>query len=252
MVYYESPVALSQYLWLHYGESTILAQGVCRFAGALHFPKRCADLLLGDAPGDGSARALDVGCAVGRSTFELARRCGVAVGIDRSATFIDVANRLKRGEAVTYSLPQEGDLTMEFTARAPEGVDLARVRFAVGDAMALGEELGVFQFVLAANLLCRLPDPRVFLNRLPDLVAPGGRVLFTTPASWKVDYTPREKWLGGFHGIAGPVTTFDGLQRAIGDAFELLHREDLPLVIPEHARKYELILAEATLWRRRA
>lgn len=39
-----------------------------------------------------------------------------------------------------------------------------------GDACALRPDLPRFDAVLAANLLCRLPDPQAFLDRLPTLV----------------------------------------------------------------------------------
>ncbi len=247
--YYESDAARAQYLWLHYGQPFGVVASDSPFASSLHFPARCAELLLRGARTAG-ARALDVGCAVGRSTFELARACEAAIGIDYSASFIDAAERLRAGESIDYSTPFEGELVHVHTAQRPDGVDPARVRFEVGDAMALREELGAFDFVLAANLICRLTEPMKFLARLPSLVKPGGRVLLTTPATWKQIYTPRENWIGGYEGTDGPVRTLDGLRAALSPHFELELREDLPLLIPEHARKFELIIAEATRWRR--
>lgn len=62
-------------------------------AAASDFPKKCGDLVLDWAARAGAVRgrALDLGCAVGRSTFELAREYGEVVGIDISQTFIDGA-----------------------------------------------------------------------------------------------------------------------------------------------------------------
>lgn len=247
--YYESDAARAQYLWLHYGEPVGVIASDSPFAAALHFPERCVELLLRGARTSG-ARALDVGCAVGRSTFELARVCASAIGIDYSAPFIAAAERLRMAQSIDYSTPSEGDLIHMHTARRPDGVDPTRVRFEVGDAMALRADLGAFEFVLAANLICRLYEPMKFLARLPELVQPGGRLLLTTPATWKQIYTPRENWIGGFEREAGPLRTLDGLHAALSPWFDLELREDLPLLIPEHARKFELIIAEATRWRR--
>ena len=44
-------------------------------------------------------RALDLGCAVGRSSFELARRCEEVIGIDYSRRFIEAAERVRRDGA---------------------------------------------------------------------------------------------------------------------------------------------------------
>jgi putative 4-mercaptohistidine N1-methyltranferase len=256
--YYESDLALAQYLWLHYGEEEEILQAFSPFIGALRFPIRCAAALAGAADAAGGAiggrsscRALDVGCAVGRSTFELARVCEEAVGIDVSASFIRAAQALQRGESIDYATPVEGDWVRVRTARMPAGVDPARVRFEVGDAERLRPDLGAFDYVLAANLICRLREPRRFLDRLPALVKPGGRLLIATPSTWRQIYTPRENWIGGYDGPDGPVRTLDSLQRILAPHFDLELRADFPLLIPEHARKYELIISEATRWRRR-
>ena len=61
------------------------------------FPARCAELAAKHAPAsaDGSPRwALDVGCAVGGATFELARSFEAVVGLDFSHAFIAAAKRL--------------------------------------------------------------------------------------------------------------------------------------------------------------
>lgn len=60
-------------------------------AAAADFPKKCGDLVLNWAGKAGAPfnRALDLGCAVGRSTFEMAREFKEVIGIDISQTFID-------------------------------------------------------------------------------------------------------------------------------------------------------------------
>lgn len=57
--------------------------------------------------------------------------------------------------------------------------------------------------VLAANLLCRLPDPSVFLRRLPSLIKPGGVLVLVSPYSWLPAWTDRQHWLGGYRDEVG-------------------------------------------------
>ncbi len=62
------------------------------------FPARCAELVAKHAPAsaDGAPRrALDVGCAVGGASFELARSFDSVVGLDFSHAFIHAAKRLQ-------------------------------------------------------------------------------------------------------------------------------------------------------------
>jgi hypothetical protein len=85
-------------------------------------------------------------------------------------------------------------------AELPANARTDRIRFLQGDACNLpkGEELGApFHIVHAANLLCRLPNPRLFLERLPSLVAADGIVAFFSPYSWLSQYTEQKYWLGG-------------------------------------------------------
>jgi len=131
--------------------------------------------------------------------------------------------------------------------RLPQGADASRVAFEVGDAMALREDLGSFDVVLAANLLCRLPDPRKFLARLPSLVRTGGQLLLTTPFTWLKEYTPREHWIGG----RGDASSADVLTDLLSPHFELRFQKDLPFLIRKHARKYQWSVAWGTRWVRK-
>jgi SAM-dependent methyltransferase len=50
---------------------------------------------------------------------------------------------------------------------------------AQGDACALPAGLGTFDAVLAANLLCRVPDPQACLAGIADALNPGGVLVLT-------------------------------------------------------------------------
>lgn len=80
-------------------------------------------------------------------------------------------------------------LTIIYTTRYTPG----RCTFEQGNACALREDIGTFGCVLGANLICRLPDPVTFLDRLASLVAVGGVLVLTTPWTWLEEYTPRDK-----------------------------------------------------------
>ena len=49
-----------------------------------------------------------------------------------------------------------------------------KCHFEQGDATNISYDLGTFDVVLAANLLCRLPRPMDFINRLPTLINDNG------------------------------------------------------------------------------
>ncbi len=247
---YETERLLSEYLLLHYGAPADILPYDFGPREALDFPARCAAECMDFArPGAGGPLcALDVGCAAGRAAFELARSCERVVGIDFSHRFIEAARALQREGALPFDRIDEGALTTRCVAEVPAGIDRGRVLFETGDAMDMPENLGAFDIVLAANLICRLPDPARFLGAAPRLVKPGGRLLLTSPYTWMDEFTPREKWVGGFERQGKRVTTLDALQSVLEPHFTLFRRRDLPFLIREHARKFQWSVAEATLW----
>jgi putative 4-mercaptohistidine N1-methyltranferase len=237
--YYESDRAVAEYLLLHYDETD-----------HSNFPVRCvAQLETGRLPA--SARALDLGCAVGRSSFELARCCAEVVGIDASTRFIAIARQLQKKRTLPFQSVEEGGLTRPRRAVVPGEIDRRRVRFERGDAMNLPSSLGHFDVILLANLIDRLRNPRKCLEQMRRFLRPGGQLIITSPYSWLVEYTPRRCWLGGFRRQGRPVTTFDTLRQILSPHFRLVRRRDLPFLIREHARKFQFGLAEASLWFRR-
>jgi putative 4-mercaptohistidine N1-methyltranferase len=244
---YETDRLVREYLLFHYGTAEEILPWSAGPHPALGFAERCVAELLDVGALGSDACALDVGCAVGRSTFELARHCRKVVGIDYSRAFIEAAETLHERGSIDYEFIIEGDRTARATARLPSDIDASRVVFEVGDAMALREDLGSFDVVLAANLLCRLPDPRVFLARLPGLVRPGGQLLLTTPFTWLEEYTPRANWIGG----RGDASSADLLTELLSPHFELRFAKDLPFLIREHARKFQWSVAWGTRWGRK-
>ena len=240
---YESDELLQQYLIFHYASSKEQFPYGFGGADALDFPKRCAL----DGPDFGrlplGARGLDLGCAVGRSSFELARHCAEVVGIDYSQAFIDAAARMQAEGHMPATRLDEGSSTTELDVKVDDGIDRSRVSFEQGDAQFIREDIGQFDLVLACNLICRLPEPMRLLERLPQLLKPGGQLFITTPFTWLEEYTPFRNWLGD-----GAHDSFAGLRKALEPQFALDAQWDMPFLIREHARKFQYSIAQASRW----
>jgi len=239
---YENPTILDEYLLFHYGsEDETLPPGVEWPEGmrqALDFAKRTPTHFSNERV----SRGLDLGCAVGRSTYEMSRSCESVIGLDYSHGFIGAANRLKRDGGLEYSRRDEGDLRTDLLARIPSGIDASRSDFIQGDAMCLPEDLGVFDRVHAANLLCRLTEPEMLLERLPSLLRPGGELVLATPCTWLEGFTPRTNW--------PKPDTIGWLENSLSSSFKLVTKSDEPFLIRETARKFQWTRSMLTVWER--
>ncbi len=240
--WYQSRRAVAEYLLFHYGSGETVLPWSFGPRDALEFPVRCVTECLQAERLRPGARALDLGCATGRSAFELARFCTDVVAIDLSDAFIEAARRLQSAGSIDFEIPVENGIETRVTARVPEGVDRTRVRFQTGDALDLPADLGTFDVVLAANLIDRVPRPRDLLAMLPRLLNPGGQLILTSPYTWLEDFTPRAEWLtaDGTSSLAALEQALKGLRR--------IRRLDLPFLIREHVRKFQWSVAEATVW----
>ncbi len=247
--FYETDRAVSEYLLFHYASQDEIMPYTFGPVNALNYPVRCVVECLDAALLPSGARALDLGCAVGRSTFELARMCRDVVGVDYSQRFIDTANEMKNKGSISYQRTDEGNKFTELTAKLPDGVDTDRVNFLQGDAMNLPDDLGKFDVVVAANLVDRLEDPKKFLNALAGLMNPGGQLVLASPYTWLEEYTPIENWLGGADNDS--PTTIDALTAELADSFVNVRELNLPFLIREHARKFQWSVAHGTIWIRK-
>ncbi|MEM7698409.1 MAG: putative 4-mercaptohistidine N1-methyltransferase [Verrucomicrobiota bacterium] len=242
---YESTVLRSWYLLFHFGSHEEILADV-GFSeeylppGCLDFPVATTSLLPEGAP---SGRALDLGCAVGRSSFELSRDFDEVIGIDFSESFIEVAEAIRNGEEPAYERFGEMHLPTTLTAKRPALCRPDRIRFEQGDAMALREDLGSFDLVHAANLVCRLPEPTRFTRRLHSLVNTGGHLIIATPATWLDEFTPRENQPTG--------KTLDFLDAELSAGFDRISVTEIPFLIREHQRKLQLSTSQTSLWRRK-
>ncbi len=246
---YESDALVSQYAEFHYGDPLF---------GVPNFAKAMADLAITAQQQYGNGmfgKALDLGCATGRSSFELARVFQKVLGIDFSALLIQVGTRLKETGVVRYTLPNEGELLNYYERRLDHFglVEAAqRVDFWQGDACNLKDIYTGFDLVLAANLIDRLYSPRRFLAEVASRLNPGGLLVLASPYTWLQEYTKRDEWIGGFKKDGESYSTLDGLKEILNGEFMLLGEpKTMPFVIRETCRKHQYTFSEVTVWRRR-
>lgn len=244
--HYETDQLMSEYAEFHYGGS---------YFDVPNFPKALVDNLLPYLEGRTTARALDLGCASGRASFELARHFDSVTGVDFSARFINQGAQMARDGGLRYTLADEGDLVL-YRSRSLDELGLADINpphFEQGDACNLKPQLSGYDLVFAANLIDRLYEPAKFLNEIHQRIEVGGLLMIASPYTWLEEHTPRNAWIGGFKKDAESFTTLDGLKALLGKHFKLLAQPvKVPFVIRETSHKFQHTLSEMTVWERLA
>lgn len=241
---YETDTLAAQYCEAHYG--------VEHFDIA-NYPATCAAICLEIMKGRRLGQALDIGCSVGRASFELAKGGFERVtGLDFSTRFFRLATRMQEEGFLRYAFPEEGDIHSFHEVNLDDlGLDAvrSRVEFSQADSCNLPVKFSGYDLVLASNLIDRLYSPRRFLLSIHERMNPDGILVLTSPYTWQEEFTKKEEWLGGYKEAGENVTTLDGLIRILSPHFQILGEpRDIPFVIRETGRKFQHSITQMTAW----
>ena len=144
---------------------------------------------------------LDMGCAVGRTTYELAAKLQRPVlGIDLDVSLLRRAQQIRSTERVEYPLRRTGlaydrrcfSITNKFPQAVKENID-----FWCCDVTALPFIDNQFSLISSLNVLDCVHSPLTALQEIERTLLPGGQCLLASPYDWSASATPTESWLGG-------------------------------------------------------
>jgi len=239
---YMETAMVSSYLWSHYADlfgDPEANEAYSTWASAIN--------------NRGSASlALDVGCAVGRFTFELAGKSEFCVGLDRSAAFISAARKIASEGSLRFSLKIEGHLTENKVITIPNGWESANVEFIIGDALALPFPCECFSLLSSLNLLDKVPKPLLHLQEINRVARHSeAGLLFSDPFSWSLESAPEEAWLGGKEvepysglGLNNVRSLLEGKGGTILPPWTIEQTGRIPWKIRNHRNHFEMIFSE--------
>lgn len=242
---YETDDSVAQYCDAHFGPD--------KFSIG-NFPQRLVQISVAAMADRPKQRALDLGCAVGRGSFELAKHFQLVTGIDFSARFIRIAHQLQEKGLIHYQLPEEGEIVSYHEKRLSEfGLEetVGQIEFSQGDAHNLKPQFSDYDLILAANLLDRLYEPARFLTSIYKRLKIGGLLVLTSPYTWLEEYTKQENWVGGIRKAGEPYTTLEGLHDLLEAHFQRQGEpQDIEFIIRETSRKFQHTVSQLSIWQR--
>lgn len=150
-----------------------------------------------DAAPDIDGPAIDIGCATGGTTFDLAARLQrLTVGVDLNFAMLRVASAAMRRGRVRYARRRVG-LVYEREEREVDAPARGLADFWCCDAAVLPFAPASFAFAASINVIDCLASPHDALAEIARVLRPGGTTLIATPYDWSPSATAVEQWLGG-------------------------------------------------------
>ncbi|MBI9082844.1 MAG: methyltransferase domain-containing protein [Desulfobacterales bacterium] len=186
---------LSTYAFDHYGDLDPLEPGLTPEAPGSIVNLARKGLALAGPPPQGPI--LDLGCAAGRTSFELAHAFGeMVLGIDLNLDMLRTAAGALHEKSVSYPRRRVG---MAYDRRGfpVDFPGAEQVDFWACDATALPFAPGQFSLATSFNLMDCVGSPYDHLLALAKMLKPGTRAILSTPYDWSVSATPVESWIGG-------------------------------------------------------
>ncbi|WP_010585269.1 methyltransferase domain-containing protein [Schlesneria paludicola] len=185
---------LSAYSWDHYGDYDLADAPSTTSSGSIVRNLAESLQLAGPLP---SGPVIDMGCSVGRTTFELAEHHDqLALGVDLNFSMLQLASSILRTGRVSYPRRRVG-VVYDRREFAYVSSHAHQVDFWACDLLALPFSRQSFSIAVALNVLDCVSAPAEFLHSASGLLNPGGKLILTTPFDWSPAATNVEGWLGG-------------------------------------------------------
>ncbi len=191
---------------------------------------------------------LDLGCSVGRTSFELSRIFnGMVLGIDLNFTMLQAAVQVLKTGIFTYPKRKLG-LTYDRKIIKTDFMEDKNVDFWACDVLNLPFSDALFSFGLSLNLLDCVSDPYLHLQEIQRILKPGSTAILSTPYDWNQNACPVENWLGGHSQRSQAKGKSERVLRSLfakGDHphaiknLELMfEKQNLPWTVRVHHRSY--------------
>lgn len=237
---YNSRIMLSAYLWSHFSDLLNDPEATDAYEVWSSFFRKSA----GDA--------LDIGCSVGRLSFELSKTHARVIGIDTSVSFIKTARDLMKRKALEFDLVIEGLLTEKRSGELDPAFRFDHVEFIVADALALPFRKQSFAAVTSINILEKVAVPLKHLTDVNRVLQKSGAMfVFSDPFSWDESVSPPDLWLsagsngnGRLRGISSIEAYFRGKDGVFDPPLTVLESGHVPWKIRKTENLWEHIRSQ--------
>jgi len=234
---YNSKSMLSSYLWSHFCDFLNDPEATDAYQTWSSFFKKTDGI------------ALDIGCSVGRLSFELSKTHSQVIGIDTSISFIEKARELLSNKRLDFDLIIEGFISEKRSCDFDTGFNYDHVDFIVADALALPFPNRLFSTVTSINILEKVSSPIGHLKAINRVLKEKNSMfVFSDPFSWDASVSDPDTWISGgtngngsIRGIDSISQYFDGKDEIFNPPFDVLDKGSVPWKIRKTENLWEHI-----------
>jgi SAM-dependent methyltransferase/uncharacterized protein YbaR (Trm112 family) len=203
---------------------------------------------------------IDIGCSVGRTTFELAQTVDEKVlGVDLNFAMLKTAASVLESGYVSFPL-RRGGIVFDRRKFPVVFEKTENVDFWVCDATALPFSDQTFSAVTSLNVLDCVSSPYGHIKEIGRILMPEGMAAVSTPYDWSPAAVPVEAWIGGHsqrseHKGSGPDILrsffYEGNHSCLFEEFEFLSEKDISWTLRLHDRSFMEYLVHMIVLRKK-
>jgi len=196
-------------------------------------------------------KLLDLGCSVGRCSFELTKYFEQVDGVDFSAGVIQHGVQLQSNNRVKYVIEQEGEIVdfkeVELTSLGLNESS-GSATFFQGDASNLKDIFKDYDVIVAQHVLENTYHPALFLKTVHQRLKTNGLLIIVSNYQFNEESTEKSEWLTGIKVNGENVCGIDGLSLLLSEKFKLIGQQDLTRVLKENQRNFNVSHCQLTIW----
>lgn len=158
--------------------------------------RQCLKICLQHMPNNNKP-SIDIGCAVGRTTFEIAaNRNSLTLGIDLNWPLLDIARTIVSDGIISYSHRVIGNRYYR-RERPITYPNMDCSDFWIADACCMPFNANTFGLTIAMNIIDCLNDPEKMLNDILSITVADGGASLGCPFDWTSQATNQNQWIYG-------------------------------------------------------
>ena len=178
----------------HYREEFSVSSNAKKSENSFSSIRRCLAEILNNMP-QNSLPCIDLGCAVGGTTFDIAKnRNALTIGIDLNWPLLNIARKTLHEGIISFPHRIIGNKYKRYSKKVSYS-QTNLCDFWIADALHLPFKEDIFGLAIALNIIDCLSSPQKLLSELLNITTVAGGISLSCPFDWVSHATSQSNWI---------------------------------------------------------